>query len=81
MNRITLYPGAVLRGYFEGKRHAEKVLLQSFPETGVALRPGFIHGTRNVGGVGIPLGLVGRADDCLDWPSEGLLRLASATSS
>lgn len=53
--------GAVLRGYFEGKRHAEDVLSQKFPQSGVALRPGFIHGTRDVGGIGIPLGLFGNS--------------------
>lgn len=50
---------AVLRGYFQGKRYAERVLFESFPEGGVALRPSFVFGTRNVGGVGIPLQAVG----------------------
>lgn len=51
--------GAVLPGYFQGKKRAEDALAASFPTSGVVLRPGFIHGTRYVAGVGIPLSLVG----------------------
>ena len=47
------------KGYFQGKRNAEAELAQSFPEGGVAVRPSFIHGTRQVGSIGIPLGAVG----------------------
>lgn len=36
------------------------MLQETFPEGGVALRPGFMHGTRMVGGVGVPLGAVGK---------------------
>ena len=50
---------AVLSGYFKGKRYAEQVLSETFPDSGVALRPGFIHGTRQVGSIGIPLSAVG----------------------
>jgi hypothetical protein len=58
-----------LRGYFSGKRYAERVLGETFPEGGVALRPGFIHGTRNVRGVGIPLSAVGkRTSPSLPFP-------------
>lgn len=49
----------VLTGYFCGKRNAEEVLLDLFPDSGVILRPGFIHGTRMVGSTALPLGLVG----------------------
>ncbi|XP_010541546.1 PREDICTED: uncharacterized protein At1g32220, chloroplastic [Tarenaya hassleriana] len=49
----------LLRGYYEGKRAAETEVLTRFPYAGVILRPGFIHGTRNVGSVKIPLSLVG----------------------
>lgn len=49
----------LLKGYFQGKRDAEAKLFETFPETGVALRPGFIYGTRYTGGMSIPLGLVG----------------------
>ncbi|CAK0763396.1 hypothetical protein CVIRNUC_003053 [Coccomyxa viridis] len=52
-------PGAMLPGYFQGKRRAEEALALKFPGSGVALRPGFIYGTRQVGGVGIPLGAIG----------------------
>ena len=51
--------GAVLPGYFQGKRRAEEALALRYPRGGVALRPGFIYGTRNVSGVGIPLGAIG----------------------
>ena len=33
--------------------------MQTFPTGGVALRPGFIYGTRQVGAFGIPLQAVG----------------------
>ncbi|TVU10914.1 hypothetical protein EJB05_44469, partial [Eragrostis curvula] len=49
----------LLQGYYEGKRAAEAELLSKFTYGGVILRPGFIHGTRRVGRVKIPLGLVG----------------------
>ncbi|MCL7024452.1 hypothetical protein MKW94_016670 [Papaver nudicaule] len=49
----------LMQGYYEGKRAAETELLARFPYAGVILRPGFIHGTRKVGGVKIPLGLIG----------------------
>ncbi|GJM99566.1 hypothetical protein PR202_ga16678 [Eleusine coracana subsp. coracana] len=48
----------LLQGYYEGKRAAEAELLSKFTYGGVILRPGFIHGTRRVGSVKIPLGLV-----------------------
>ena len=51
--------GAVLPGYFQGKQRAEEALALRYPQAGVALRPGFIYGTRSVGGVGIPLGAIG----------------------
>jgi nucleoside-diphosphate-sugar epimerase len=47
-------------GYFQGKRSAERALLAAFPDTGVALQPGFIYGDRAVGESVIPLGMVGK---------------------
>lgn len=41
-------PKSILRGYFSGKRRTENALLNAFPDTGIVLRPGFIHGTRTV---------------------------------
>lgn len=41
-------PDFVLKGYFHGKRRTEEALIDAFPQTGVILRPGFIHGTRDV---------------------------------
>jgi len=41
-------PEFVLKGYFHGKRRTEEALIDAYPETGVILRPGFIHGTRDV---------------------------------
>ncbi|KAJ4707724.1 NAD(P)-binding rossmann-fold protein [Melia azedarach] len=49
----------LLQGYYEGKRAAETELLTKFPYGGVILRPGFIYGTRTVGGMKLPLGVVG----------------------
>ena len=49
----------MLPGYFQGKKRAEEALALRYPQGGVALRPGFIYGTRNVSGVGIPLGAIG----------------------
>ncbi|KAB1204763.1 hypothetical protein CJ030_MR8G027390 [Morella rubra] len=49
----------LLQGYYEGKRAAETELLTKFPYGGVILRPGVIHGTRSVGSMKIPLGVIG----------------------
>ncbi|XP_022756303.1 uncharacterized protein At1g32220, chloroplastic-like [Durio zibethinus] len=49
----------LLQGYYEGKRAAETELLTKFPYGGVILRPGFIYGTRSVGRMKLPLGVVG----------------------
>lgn len=63
----------LLRGYYEGKRAAEKELMSKFPYGGVILRPGFIYGTRQVGSLKIPLGVVGA-------PLEMVLRNAKSAS-
>lgn len=52
-------PSFVMRGYYEGKRSAEDELLRKFPYSGVILRPGFIHGVRQVGSVKLPLNIIG----------------------
>ncbi|EFJ16128.1 hypothetical protein SELMODRAFT_116985, partial [Selaginella moellendorffii] len=49
----------ILRGYFEGKKAAENAVMSRFPYGGVILRPGFIHGTRRVGSIQLPLGVIG----------------------
>ncbi|XWS17892.1 hypothetical protein CRYUN_Cryun33cG0107500 [Craigia yunnanensis] len=49
----------LLKGYYGGKRAAETELLTKFPYGGVILRPGFIYGTRSVGSVKLPLGVIG----------------------
>ncbi|KAJ0984421.1 hypothetical protein J5N97_002777 [Dioscorea zingiberensis] len=49
----------LLQGYYEGKKAAEAELLSKFTYGGVILRPGFIHGTRQVGSMKIPLGIIG----------------------
>ncbi len=46
-------------GYFQGKYNAEQVLLESYPDGHVILRPGFIYGKRKVGSVLLPLQLIG----------------------
>lgn len=60
-------PSFVLPGYFGGKKKAERALFRLFPESGVALRPGFVYGTRRVvpkssssnAAYSIPLGALG----------------------
>lgn len=54
------FAGFMLSGYFQGKRNAEHAMAEAYPDHGVCLRPGFIHGTRYVSGVGIPLSFIGR---------------------
>lgn len=49
----------LLKGYFHGKKAAEAALFAALPDGGVALRPGFIYGTRRVSGMPLPLGIVG----------------------
>ncbi|XP_020588228.1 uncharacterized protein At1g32220, chloroplastic [Phalaenopsis equestris] len=49
----------LLQGYYDGKRAAEAELLSKFTYGGVILRPGFIYGTRQIGGMKIPLGVIG----------------------
>ncbi|KAH7672215.1 putative oxidoreductase protein [Dioscorea alata] len=59
----------LLQGYYEGKKAAEAELLSKFTYGGVILRPGFIHGSRQVGSMKIPLGVIGS-------PLEMILRHA-----
>ncbi|XP_065854727.1 uncharacterized protein At1g32220, chloroplastic-like [Euphorbia lathyris] len=49
----------LLRGYYEGKRATETELRNNFPYQGVILRPGFIHGSRRVGNMKLPLSIIG----------------------
>ncbi|KAK6279697.1 hypothetical protein POUND7_019964 [Theobroma cacao] len=49
----------LLRGYYEGKRVTEAELTDKFPNGGIILRPGFIHGTRQVGNMKFPLSAIG----------------------
>ncbi|XVF48228.1 hypothetical protein PTKIN_Ptkin03bG0172900 [Pterospermum kingtungense] len=56
----------LLQGYYEGKRAAETELLTKFPYGGVILRPGFIYGTRSVGKMKLPLGVVGSPLEMVD---------------
>ena len=74
-------PSFVLPGYFEGKKKAERALFRLFPETGVALRPGFVYGTRKVvlpssKAFSVPLGALGAPlDAALSFlPTESLSR-------
>lgn len=67
------FPSFILQGYYEGKRAAESVLREKFPYGGVILRPGFIHGTRQVGNIKIPLSVLG-------GPLEMVLRNAKSAS-
>lgn len=52
-------PEFILKGYFHGKKRAEDHILSTlaFP---TILRPSFVYGSRAVGPITIPLGLLGR---------------------
>lgn len=56
--------GWLWKGYFHGKRMAERAVLENLAGRGVVLRPGFIYGTRHVavgdGCIPLPLWLLGR---------------------
>ncbi|GLU01686.1 hypothetical protein SLE2022_189800 [Rubroshorea leprosula] len=49
----------LLRGYYDGKRATEAELNNKFPDGGIILRPGFIHGMRQVGSIKLPLSIIG----------------------
>ncbi|XP_068641558.1 uncharacterized protein At1g32220, chloroplastic-like isoform X2 [Aristolochia californica] len=49
----------LLQGYYEGKKAAEAELMAKFPYGGVILRPSFIHGTRRVGSIKLPISVIG----------------------
>lgn len=57
----------LMKGYFQGKRDAEKELFDVFPDTGVALRPGLIYGSRKVGSGTLPLGILGSPLAMASW--------------
>ncbi|KAL7431418.1 hypothetical protein ACHAXM_002656 [Skeletonema potamos] len=56
---LKIPPSIPMYGYFQGKYNAEQVLLESYPDGHVILRPGFIYGKRKVGSVLLPLQLIG----------------------
>mmetsp|Transcript_4893 Transcript_4893/g.6640 ORF Transcript_4893/g.6640 Transcript_4893/m.6640 type:complete len:285 (+) Transcript_4893:121-975(+) len=64
-------PSFVLQGYVQGKQLAEGAVMQGFPNSGVCLRPGFIHGTRYANGVPLNLSIIGN-------PLESVLRSEKA---
>lgn len=57
----------VLKGYYSGKKKAEEAVAAHFPNTGVSVRPAFVHGTRQFNKVPLHLGLIGE-------PLETVLR-------
>ncbi|WCJ30459.1 NAD(P)-binding Rossmann-fold superfamily protein [Euphorbia peplus] len=65
----------LLNGYYEGKRAAETELLTKYPYGGVILRPGFIYGTRTVGSLKVPLGVVGSPMEMLLQNAKPLKQL------
>jgi len=52
-------PGAVLPGYFGGKRRAEDTVNKTYGHAGTIIRPGMIYGTRKVGSMSLPMGAIG----------------------
>ncbi|KAJ6926666.1 hypothetical protein NC651_010929 [Populus alba x Populus x berolinensis] len=65
----------LLKGYFAGKRSAETELLDKFQHGGAILRPGFIHGTRRVGSVHLPLSIIGAPLEMVLRHAKPLTRL------
>lgn len=65
----------LVRGYYEGKRAAETEVLTKFPYGGVILRPGFIYGTRSVGSIKLPLGVIGSPLEMLFQQTRALNQL------
>ncbi|KAL3844310.1 hypothetical protein ACJIZ3_001713 [Penstemon smallii] len=65
----------VLRGYYEGKRASETELLTRYPYGGVILRPGFIYGTRRVGSMNLPLGVIGSPLEMVLKNAKGLKKV------
>ncbi|XP_024029187.1 uncharacterized protein At1g32220, chloroplastic [Morus notabilis] len=59
----------LFRGYYEGKRATQVELLTKFPHGGVILGPGFVYGTRRIGSIKLPLGVIG-------YPVETVLQCA-----
>lgn len=57
----------VLKGYYAGKKKAEAAVEANFPNTGVFLRPAFVHGTRQFNKVPLHLSMIGE-------PLESVLR-------
>lgn len=65
----------LLKGYFAGKRSTETELLDKFQHGGAILRPGFIHGTRRVGSVRLPLSIIGAPLEMVLQHAKPLTRL------
>ncbi|KAJ7000674.1 hypothetical protein NC653_011199 [Populus alba x Populus x berolinensis] len=65
----------LLKGYFAGKRSTETELLDKFQHGGAILRPGFIHGTRRVGSVHLPLSIIGAPLEMVLRHAKPLTRL------
>ncbi|KAL9391914.1 hypothetical protein Peur_015834 [Populus x canadensis] len=65
----------LLKGYFAGKRSTETELLDKFQHGGAILRPGFIHGTRRVGSVRLPLSIIGAPLEMVLRHAKPLTRL------
>lgn len=65
----------LLKGYFAGKRSTETELLDKFQNGGAILRPGFIHGTRRVGSVHLPLSIIGAPLEMVLRHAKPLTRL------
>eukprot|EP00521_Asterionellopsis_glacialis_P021407 CAMPEP_0195321788 /NCGR_PEP_ID=MMETSP0708-20121125/6925_1 /TAXON_ID=33640 /ORGANISM="Asterionellopsis glacialis, Strain CCMP134" /LENGTH=244 /DNA_ID=CAMNT_0040388491 /DNA_START=68 /DNA_END=802 /DNA_ORIENTATION=+ len=56
----NMSPRLPMQGYFHGKSRAEDAIQQTFPDSHVILRPGFIYGPRMLGPLGtVPLQLIG----------------------
>lgn len=70
----------LLKGYYQGKRAAERAMLENIQSRSAILRPALIYGNRSVsGGVTIPLGLVGAPLRMIFQPLHSVIPLSILT--
>lgn len=70
----------VLSGYYQGKRAAERAMLENLGERAVVLRPGMIYGSRALSnGVKLPLGVIGAPLRMVFEPLQRLVPLSILT--
>jgi nucleoside-diphosphate-sugar epimerase len=71
----------LLKGYYQGKRAAERAMLENIESRSAILRPAFIYGNRTITppGVMVPLGLLGAPMRAVFQPLHRLIPLSILT--